>query len=152
MNDVTWVLLFFFAGLVAIVLEIILPGVIIGIMGLLAVCGSIVYAFATGHPMLGSILIGAMIVLLPVFFWVWKTVLRKAFAVPDNEKDFRPTTLSYDGLVGQEGEAVSALRPSGTMVLDGKRYSVVTRGEMIEKGTRVKVIEVTGPRIVVKRA
>jgi membrane-bound serine protease (ClpP class) len=53
--------------------------------------------------------------------------------------------------VGAEGEAVSPLRPSGIAHLNGKRYDVVTQGEMIDRGSRVKVIEVSGNRIVVKR-
>jgi membrane-bound ClpP family serine protease len=35
--------------------------------------------------------------------------------------------------------------------LNGKRYDVITRGEMVERGTRIHVIEVSGNRIVVKR-
>jgi membrane-bound ClpP family serine protease len=54
-------------------------------------------------------------------------------------------------LAGAEGEALSPLGPPGIAMLKGKQYDVVTRGEMLEKGTRIKVIEVSGNRIVVKK-
>ena len=39
----------------------------------------------------------------------------------------------------------------GIAHLNDKRYDVVTRGEMLGKGSRVKVIEVSGNRVVVKK-
>ena len=43
----------------------------------------------------------------------------------------------------------SALRPTGIARIDGRRVDVVTRGEQLEPGTRVRVVEVSGNRLVV---
>lgn len=52
--------------------------------------------------------------------------------------------------IGQEGVATSALRPSGSADFKGVRLNVVTQGEYIEKGTKIKVIVVEGSRVVVE--
>lgn len=53
--------------------------------------------------------------------------------------------------VGGAGVAVTPLRPSGVVKLDsGERLDVVTRGGLIESGTRVVVAEVAMNRIVVE--
>lgn len=57
---------------------------------------------------------------------------------------------SYSDLVGKRGESFTDLRPSGTALIEGKRYDVVTDGEFIDKGKLIEVTQVTGLRIVVK--
>ena len=54
-------------------------------------------------------------------------------------------------LLHRTGETVSDLRPAGFARIDGARIDVVTRGEMIERGVPVRVIEVEGNRVVVAR-
>ena len=51
---------------------------------------------------------------------------------------------------GEPDNGVTPLHPSGVARIDGHRLDVVTRGEMLEKGTPVVVIETAGNRIVVK--
>ena len=53
-------------------------------------------------------------------------------------------------LLNQTGQALTALRPSGTAVINGKRIDVVTEGPFVEPGTAVKVVEVEGMRVVVR--
>lgn len=59
------------------------------------------------------------------------------------------TKLNPSIALGAEGISLTVLRPSGTVEIDGKCYDVVTQGEMIEKGARVRVIETDGYRILV---
>jgi membrane-bound serine protease (ClpP class) len=53
-------------------------------------------------------------------------------------------------LLHQTGTAFTQLRPAGTAVINGKRVDVVTEGQLIEKGTPIKVVAVEGMRIVVR--
>jgi len=53
--------------------------------------------------------------------------------------------------VGDEGVAVSFLRPSGKADIGGERIDVTTYNEFIEKGSPVKVAEVSGNRVIVVR-
>lgn len=55
-------------------------------------------------------------------------------------------------LLGQEGTIEADCRPAGMARLDERRVDVVTRGEWIEAGARVRVVEVQGNRVVVARA
>jgi membrane-bound serine protease (ClpP class) len=55
-------------------------------------------------------------------------------------------------LTGRQGNAVTVLRPAGKADFEGEILVVETDGEFIEAGTPVEVIEVSGNRIVVRRA
>ena len=59
-------------------------------------------------------------------------------------------TEDLEFFLGREGSTVSILRPSGGADFDGVKLDVVSQGEFIPKGTKVKVIKVEGRRIVVK--
>jgi membrane-bound serine protease (ClpP class) len=131
--------------------ELLTPGLVMGVLGFLAVMGAIVYAFASGYTRTGIVLSLITIAYVPAFFLIWKHVAGRFFAIHGGEAGFRPSTTLTVDLVGAEGEAVSALRPSGIAVLNGKRYDVVTQGEMLDRGTPIKVIEVSGNRVVVKK-
>lgn len=73
-----------------------------------------------------------------------------------------PTTLNVDrgfsshdmkpqeGFVGRDGTAVSALKPSGIVLVEGTRLNVVTEGEYVEAGEKVRVVKVDGFRVVVQ--
>jgi membrane-bound serine protease (ClpP class) len=50
-----------------------------------------------------------------------------------------------------EGITLSALRPAGIAEIEGQRVDVVTKGEMVGRGDRVRVTEVEGNRVVVER-
>lgn len=52
-------------------------------------------------------------------------------------------------MIGREGVAITPLRPAGKAEIGAEQLDVVAQGEMIEKGTPVKVIAVRGRRIVV---
>lgn len=65
----------------------------------------------------------------------------------------RPATDERDlGLAGSTGTVLTPLRPAGHALLGGRRVDVVTRGESIEVGAAVQVIEVLGNRVVVARS
>ena len=149
--ELIWVIVIYVAGLMAMIVEMFIPGAVMGIAGFVAVCGSIFYAFLNGHTVTGGVLSAVTVALVPVFFLVWRGVLGKIWASKVDEKDFRISYITDDKLLGKEGEALSQLRPSGTALLDGKRYVVVTRGELLAKGTLVKVADVAGNRVVVKK-
>ncbi len=53
-------------------------------------------------------------------------------------------------LAGKDGVAVTNLRPSGSVELEGERYDVVTEGEFIGPGTPVRVTKVEGFRVLVE--
>lgn len=54
-------------------------------------------------------------------------------------------------LLGKEGVAEMNLRPAGRALFGDDRVNVIARGEFIEKGSIVRVIETSGSRIVVEK-
>ncbi|MEI6562080.1 MAG: NfeD family protein [Verrucomicrobiota bacterium] len=62
-----------------------------------------------------------------------------------------PTKSEFTRLpVGAEGVARSILRPSGKAEIGGELHDVITAGQFVEPGTRVRVVAVEGARIVVE--
>jgi membrane-bound serine protease (ClpP class) len=53
-------------------------------------------------------------------------------------------------LLGRDGIVHSALRPAGTVLIDGDRINAVSSGVFIEKDRPVLVVEVEGHRVVVE--
>ena len=54
-------------------------------------------------------------------------------------------------LVGQRGITVTALRPSGIALVDGRRVDVATEAEFVDKGSEIEVVSVNGVKILVKK-
>ncbi len=53
--------------------------------------------------------------------------------------------------IGHEGVAHTPLRPAGAALIDGKRLDVVAESDMIEAGSRIKIIAVNDNRLVVRK-
>jgi membrane-bound serine protease (ClpP class) len=61
-----------------------------------------------------------------------------------------PGPLDYERLVGKIGVAVTTLRPSGRVEIDGEVYPVEADGSFVEPGRGVKVTRVRGSAITVR--
>ena len=145
----TMIIIIFLCGILAMFVEIFIPGGILGLLGLLAVLGSILWAFVEGRTGLGMTLLVSTIALAPIFLYLWKHFVGHLFALNSNDAVTAALPPRAD-IVGNAGESVTPLRPSGVARIDGRRVDVVTRGEMLEKGTPVIVIEMAGNRTIVK--
>ena len=60
--------------------------------------------------------------------------------------------VAQDTLIGQEGEAITPLRPAGRALLGGQRLEVQTEGEFLAAGDRLRVLRREGGHIIVRRA
>jgi len=60
-------------------------------------------------------------------------------------------TSAFENLIGAQGVAFTPLRPGGTGLINGRRLSVSTEGEFVEKETPITVVEVEGNRILVRK-
>ena len=64
--------------------------------------------------------------------------------------DAKERLANYDGLLGASGIATTVIRPSGKAMIEGQVVAVISDGDMIAKGDRLRVTEVHGTRIVVE--
>ncbi len=147
----------FAGGLIAVVLEIFIPGGVVGTLGGLAIIASIIMGFSKSQT-LGGVLLAAGVVLVPACLIAAMNIApklpfsRELFLQEslDADKGYVSTEKGLESLLGGEGVTVTDLRPSGMVDIEGRRTDVVTNGEMIDRGIRVKVIEVEGNRVVVE--
>jgi len=151
------------AGYVLILAELVLPGMIAGIIGAICLVAAVLYA-ATAEPFAGTNLwvyiLLAEILSGCVIFWLWmkfffKTSLGRRFVIENDvaaraeEKNF---DQRYQHLVGECGKALTPLRPSGVAQIGGKRYDVVTEGSLIRKDASISVVKTEGARILVRKS
>lgn len=131
-----------------------------GLLALLAaacIIGAVSTAFAistdVGVNFLIAVAVGVPTVILATLKVFPHTPFGKRMVASGLSFDATPATDERDvALTGHEGVAETPLRPAGIARLDGRRVDVVSRGELIDSGERVRVLEVNGNRVVVARA
>ena len=139
-------------GVLAIFLEMLMPGwdsyvgVVIGIAAFVVAA-----AVAVITQQNAMFFIGALLVLLVVGgYGTYLFIKRKQLHghIILTEVDDAPQQ-DLSGFMGKEGRAVTLLRPSGDVDFNGVRMQVSSDGPFIEKGTKVRVIEIQATKIVV---
>lgn len=139
-------------GVLLIVAEMFLPGIVAGVLGaccLLAgvIEGYVVFGAHTGNLILLGVLAGLVAGLAVWLKFFPDSRLGRIFV---SSRVVGEIGTDRPELVGKTGTAFTQLRPAGTALIDGKRVDVVTEGQLIEKGTPVRVVGVEGLRIIVR--
>lgn len=149
-------IMLFVIGAILLIAELFISGGIAGIIGLLAVIGSIILAGANPVFMVTSVLIAIAIatvgaVILIKFFGKKLHLLNRLVLMDstDTESGYVSNEKRSE-LVGQTGITLTALRPSGTVELNGNRIDVVSDGGYIDKGVQVIVVKTEGSWVVVR--
>ncbi len=149
----TFALILIFIGLALIVIEVIfIPGTtFIGFIG--AACcilGIVKIYLEAGNPA-GHIALGASLLLIAIFFYiilkydVWSGVaLNDTLTNKVNEHTLDKLT------VGDIGISKSVLRPVGKALFNDVEYEVQTLGHYLDAGADIKIIQITGLKIIVE--
>ena len=149
-------IILFVLGIVLVIIELYEPG--FGIFGALGLICLVVCVLLTAQTVMqGIILSGILLVILVILLIVFLVLVSKS-RLPKKMILHESTSaeLGFSGtedmkyLLGKSGTVVTVCRPSGNVDFDGVKLDVVSRGEFIEKGTEIEVIEIEGSRIVVK--
>ena len=154
----TTVVLLFGLGMLLVTAEVFIPSLgILGMLAALSLIGSIVAAFAEGTGTgMTVLLLTAVLVPIVMTFGIKlfpKTPIgRKITARGFSFEDGRGVDRRDEDLPGEVGVVEAMLRPAGIARIGGRRVDVVSRGETIDKGETVTVVEVSGNRVVVARA
>ncbi len=158
-------LLLFSVGLILLTLEIlVIPGFgIAGLSGIVMIVGSLYLSLVGRMPEMGDYTVAAWSTAGAFALSIVGTFLlvrylprtpvfeRIVLSTAEKAEHGYASADSDISLMGVQGVALSALRPSGKATIAGKRVDVVSEGEFIERGQIVEVIEVRGARIVVKK-
>ncbi|MFO7154772.1 MAG: NfeD family protein [Caldicoprobacter oshimai] len=152
--------LLFILGAVLVAIEFMVPGFgIAGTLGIISLLlGIVVASRVVSPPVLVGIIAAVLLVIVSLLVWAYRSatkggkISRTLLLHSRLDKEQGYTSVQpEESLVGMEGVALSMLRPSGTAQIGDRRVDVVTEGEFIPKGTKVKVIKVEGFRVVVAR-
>lgn len=156
---VTWLaILAFLLGLIALVMEVfIFPGFgAPGIIGVILV-GWGILLIAVDVTQIMSALVLALIASIVVFVIGLKLMSRyrmwQRIALHDKQQSkegYIAPLAELEQFINKEGIALTPLRPSGTMEVRGYRVDVVTGGEFIEPGSKIKVIKIEGTKVLVR--
>ncbi|MFD1736601.1 nodulation protein NfeD [Bacillus salitolerans] len=148
--------LLFIVGLILLVIELFVPGGILGIIGLAAILVSIFLSTKSFELAAISILVAVVICILATVLLI--KVFGKSIKIFDRIilKDATRTDQGYVSnvnrleLIGQEGITLTALRPVGTALIDDEHLDVVSEGVYIEANKQIKIVKIEGSRTVVR--
>lgn len=156
--------LLFALGLVLIGLEIfIIPGFgLAGLGGIAALLASVFFAFPDAASAINALAISlaatvVLFLLLLRFFprsRAWRhLVLETKLEDPDQDERWRAVHEGGESVLtpGRVGKAVTPLRPAGSIEVEGQRFDAVTEGGYIAAGEAVRIVQVEGRRIVVRK-
>ncbi|HZW99720.1 MAG TPA: NfeD family protein [Trueperaceae bacterium] len=149
-------LLLLVGGVVLLAVEVlVLPGFgVAGVLGLAALVFAVVRIFEEGSlTVIGySALFGG--VLLAVLLWMLpNSRVASAFRLSTRLATPQGLTLVSEDmpeLVGATGTALSDLRPAGVARFGTARVDVVTEGDYVSSGSRIRVLRVEGNRVTVR--
>lgn len=155
-----WAIGLLILGLVVVFVEVFIPtGGLLGLLAGVMLLTSVGLAFSEG---LGTGLVFLTIVIVSVpsvigvgMHYLPQTAIgRKLVLMPPKPEEVDPATerdreLQY--LVGQAGRTLTPLLPSGISEIDGRRVDTTTEGMSIDAGVIVRVVAVSGHRVVVRK-
>ncbi len=150
------VLLLFIAAVVLIYIELFVPGGVFGVTGIIAFVASIVIAFTQYGEMgfiiaICEVVVATVLIVIGIKRFPRSLAGRRLILGRNLDKSYGYSgTESLDAHKGGEGETLTALRPAGIAQIGDTRLNVVSDGTFIEKGKKVKVVEVEGNRVVVR--
>ncbi|MDX1546814.1 MAG: NfeD family protein [Rhodothermales bacterium] len=140
-------ILFILTGFALIVAEVYLvPGFnVVGVLGFLLIL------FAIGFVFVDAGLTGGALTLLAtaaagggLFYYLWQSGAWNRFILATSLRhDDEAVAREHEHrarYLGKVGTAVTPLRPTGVVEIDGERIEVVTEGEFIAAGSRVRVV------------
>jgi membrane-bound ClpP family serine protease len=141
------------AGLALLVIEVVfIPGTtVVGLIGLLFVAVGITISYSTYGSTIGTyVLTGTAVGTALSLYLSFRKGAWKKFAL-NTSIDSQVNKGMYAELnVGDEGVAVSTLRPIGKGEFQNKTIEVKTLGNYIDAGTRIKIVQVFSNQAIVE--
>jgi len=151
-------IILFLVGFFLLLAEIFLiPGFgLTGISGIIAILTSIFLTFGNIIQAAYSILIALGFTIVGFFLLIryipatrtWRKFI--LFTKQEKELGYSVGIKNSKRLIGKEGIAITPLRPSGMVEVNGEKLNAITRGEYVDSNTKIKIISVEGNKIVVE--
>ncbi|MBS4535269.1 nodulation protein NfeD [Clostridium sp. D2Q-14] len=150
-------LIIFVAGIILLFIEAVVPGFgIPGIGGIIAIVIGLILASPNIEIAIISIIVAFIVSVVVIYLFLKhgqkSPIFDKIVLNTKQEGD-----SGYSSIIDNrkylydEGIALTTLRPSGTIVVNGDRLDAVTEGQFIMKGERIKVVKIEGSKVVVRK-
>ncbi len=139
-------------GIILVVLEIlILPGLISGVIGSILIIIGILWMYKSyGSTIGGYTALGAGLLTLGAVIYSLKSKAWQRFGLKNSLEGKVVEVDKLELKEGDEGIAVSALRPMGTVMINEKRIEAQTNGELIQSNTAITILKILPNKIIVK--
>jgi membrane-bound ClpP family serine protease len=153
MNYTPFILLL--AGLILMFLEFFLPGGVLGIAAGIVIFASIIFfalQFSFGWTVLYIVGIILLVVLMArMALKRLKMGKLKGIYLSSAQEGYQASEYEKN-LIGKKGIALSDLKPSGHILVEGKRYQAVSKLGYIDKGAEIDIVGGEGAHLIVKLA
>lgn len=150
----TLILILSLAGIGAILAELVLPGGILGVVGIGMLVAAVIVTFVKFGATAGIIATVILIVFgFVVLGWWMKYFHRLPITrklILKNESGADEAQNEKESLVGKTGVALTDLMPSGNAKIEGKKFDAIAEAGSISKDTAIIVVAVRGPSVVVR--
>ena len=158
----TTIVLLFSLGLLLLLLELILPGGFVGLLGFVLMIAASVLLYNTHGP-LAAVLTGlsasllALAILIGGLKWLPRTPFGKRFI----HQESNPATSNpiahqgknkYSYLIGKRGKVLTPLTPVGQVTIESLPYQARSESAYLTKGTPITVVYCDDFQLVVRRA
>jgi membrane-bound ClpP family serine protease len=147
-----FILVLIFFGIALIVLEIlIVPGLIVGIAGGVFMFMGIMWAWQV-YGNTGGIIVGisSLVVLAISIYLALKSGFWQRFSLKDKLDGKVNVILTEQLSVGDFGDAVSSLRPMGTVRVNGHQFEATSEGQMIPPNYPIEIVRIEENKVFVK--
>jgi len=157
-----FILILALASVIFICLEIILPGMVLGIAGIVALVASLTLTFSTGdldgmgfggRALIASCILFVCLALIALWLKYFdRTPLGRKLVLRTSGKTYM-ANADPELLLGAKGESLTDLRPTGKVAIDGlpKTCYVIAETGFIEAGSKIEIIKIDGRRVLVRQ-
>jgi len=158
LSSVSWIsITLFVVGIALLIIEMLEPG--FGFFGVFGIIALVACIFVTADTVAEGVMLTVVfavivLIMLGIFLiMVSKGKIPNKFILRDSESKESgfSGTVDFTEYMSKKGIVTAACRPVGNVDFDGVKIDVISRGEFIDKGLTVEVIEVEGNRVVVKK-
>lgn len=144
-----------FAGIALLIVEVVfIPGTtVVGLLGVLFLIAGVSFSYSQYGQETGFyVLFFSLVSFALALYWSFRRGAWKKFSLNQSIDSRVKEDLTGTLKPGDTGTAVSALRPAGTADFNGKILEVTTYGDYLAAGSRIRVVQVNGPVVVVEAA
>jgi membrane-bound ClpP family serine protease len=140
-------------GMVLLIVEVVfIPGTtVVGILGLVFMIVGVTFSYGEFGNEIGNYTLAASVFgFIVALYLSFRKGAWKRFSLKTSIESKVNEGITNELKPGNEGVAVSALRPMGSAEFNGKIFEVKTNGDYLAAGSKVKVVQVQSNDILVE--